>query len=124
MEPLIDSLACDLSTNGTKDGFLGGRHFLDNPKYLPCCNRKACNKCVLKCLTKRRLTGQHHPEIFFNCPWCKKSSKLTMNGDECNLESDDYARDEYEKNLVDINHYLIKKLETNMKNVEGIGCVV
>lgn len=38
---------------------------------------------------------------------------------EVNLDSDEFARAEYERNLNEINHYLIKKLENGIRNIEG-----
>ena len=131
MESLIESLTCTLDMNGTNGGvgisagaFLTGKHFLDNPKYLPCCRRKACNSCVLKHLSKRRHSAATQPEMLFNCPWCSKNTRVSVmsspNGyQEVNLDSDEFARAEYERNLNEINHYLIKKLENGIRNIEG-----
>lgn len=130
MDTLIDSLTCSLDSNGTNGsitnmgGFMIGKHFLDNPKYLPCCRRKACNNCVVKHLTRRRHSA-NVPEVLFSCPWCSKSTRVGLinmpNGaQEVNFENDEMARGEYERNLTSINQYLIKKLETGLKNIEGI----
>lgn len=128
MEPLIESLTCSLDLNGGgRNGFLGGnKHFLDNPKYLPCCRRKACNACIIKHLTRRRHSTATQADVMFVCPWCVKNTRVSVtvsslvNGghQEVNLDPDEAARDEYERNLNEINMHLIRKLDSTLKNIE------
>lgn len=139
METLIESLTCELSlltgvvngngggggksTNNLPANVYVGTHLLENPKLLPCCRRRACNKCIIKCLSSSRRMSIQSPfsDVIFGCPLCKKKTRVTLNtnGQECNLESDLVAQAEYEKNIVDLNHYLIRKLEVGVKNIEG-----
>lgn len=125
-ETLIEALTCPLNNveksteTGSTKLFTNTKHFLDIPKYLPCCHRTACNKCIIKYLSARRISTAN-TDYIYNCPLCKITSRISLSGDECKLEDDELAKIELERNLNDINHYLVKKLETSMKNIEGFN---
>lgn len=112
-DTLIDALTCPLSNIGAPN-----RHFFENPRYLPCCHRTACNKCIIKYLSARKSSSSMNDYIL-SCPICKITSRVSLSGEECLLDADNLARIELEKNLIEINHYLIKKLELSVKNIEG-----
>ena len=106
MENLIDSLTCFLNLRK-------GRHFLYQPKYLPCCNRTGCDACI------RNLIRSD----LFVCPLCNSTSKIDIihQINECKLKPAYEASQILENNLIDINDYLCNKLESSIKNTEGIN---
>jgi hypothetical protein len=114
MEPLVNILTCKLKTDKHSH-----RHFLDEPRILPCCQERACNKCILRSLSQRQpLFPQSDME--FHCPLCKKVSKISIsNANECKLELDDSADKEFNRYAYDLNHYLVDKLDSAIKHVQG-----
>ncbi|RNA10283.1 hypothetical protein BpHYR1_054027 [Brachionus plicatilis] len=111
-ENLIDALTCPLSIGTKKHAYT--RHFFEDPKIFPCCNRTACNRCILRHLTTKR----NSPDFFLNCPFCELVSRVIVVGDECKLDTNIMAASQLERNLMDINHYLLKKLENSVNNIE------
>ena len=111
MESVLNALTCNLSPK---------LHLYDNPRVLPCCHRRACNKCILKCLEKSTQQASSYDYHVFNCPYCNLSSKigLSRDGTECDLERDHVIDAELERNLVDLNHFLIKKVEHSLKSLD------
>ena len=91
-------------------------HFYNNAKILPCCKRSACNKCIMESSTPIETSDR---EILFNCHFCKSKTKVYVENKECRLEHDEMIENEFDKNLIEINHYLIKKTDNAMKNVES-----
>jgi hypothetical protein len=140
MESLLDAFTCHLNTkqaslNGNGAHETGAdvvkvqrKHFLDNPKIFPCCRQTACQKCILRhskttANSKKASSGSYDLEVcIFNCPFCGSKFKFNLNvhTNESDLETNEQAMNEYERNLIDINHYLVKKLEVSVKNIEGI----
>ena len=134
MESLIEAFICRLnskhassSSNGTELYLTNrNRHFLENPKILPCCRQIACNKCVIKHARtssgSRKISSSssssEYETCLFNCPFCNNKFKFSISNNECDLESDEMASREYDRNLIEINHYLVKKLDGSMKNIE------
>lgn len=126
-ESLIDALTCNLNTSNGLGKAHANRHFLDNPKKLPCCNRLACNRCVIKALTpvlKRSSTSSSSSmsssEMAYNCQLCHTSTRVGVNSNgECKLETDELALREFDRFLYDINHYLVNKCENSLKNLYG-----
>lgn len=149
MESLIEAFICHLhvrpngkssaSSAAAGDGYVGRRHFLDDPKILPCCRQTACNKCVIKYaqnhpgpsssasltsgggIRKAASTNSYDIEShIFYCPFCSNKFKFNVNTttNQCDLESNESVSKEYDRNLIEINHYLVKKLENSMKNIE------
>lgn len=112
-ENLIEALSCPLSIGSKKHAY--NRHFFDDPKILPCCNRTVCNKCVLRHLASKRSCSDFH----FKCPFCEVISRIKVKDEDCDLDVNIMAANQLERNLIDINHYLLKKLENNVKNIEG-----
>jgi hypothetical protein len=140
MEGLIEAFSCHLNM---KHGAMNGnghsnhhkeavhqqrKHFLENPKIFPCCRQTACNKCIVKhsktTPSSRRTSGSSYDlEVcIFDCPFCGSKFKFNLNihTNESDLETNEKAIDEYERNLIEINHYLVKKLEISVKNIEGM----
>ncbi|CAF0925034.1 unnamed protein product [Brachionus calyciflorus] len=111
-DSLIEALTCPLSSGSSSKRPY--RHFYDNPKYLPCCHRTACNKCILRYLTTKR----NSLDYMLTCPFCDIVSRVSLVDDECKLDSDNLVSVQLEKNLIEINHYLIRKLENSVKTIE------
>lgn len=112
-EHLIEALTCPLSIGSKKFAF--HRHFLEQPKILPCCNLTVCNKCIVRHLASKRNCA----DFYFKCPFCEIVSRIKVINEECDLDVNIMAANQLERNFTDINHYLLKKLENNVKNIEG-----
>jgi hypothetical protein len=92
----------------------------DNPKVLPCCQRIACNKCILKFLEKSSQSNSHGYHVF-ECPYCNISSKIGLSRDgtnECDLAKDHIIEKELETQLTELNHFLVKRVEHSLANLD------
>ena len=139
MESLIEEFTCHLHV---RQAFNNGRaaeanlapmaiskrHFFENPKILPCCRQTACNKCIVKLsrsspTVSRKPCGSNYAveTCDFNCPFCGNKFKFDLNltTNETDLEANAAATNDYDRSLIDINHYLVKKLDSSLKNIEG-----
>jgi hypothetical protein len=111
MDSLIEKLCCFLIEKKN-------RHFFINPKLLPCCGQTACDKCIIQCLVVQQKTN------LLICPFCNASSGIELINDErgnieCKLKPNHDASRALEKNLIDINNFLINKMESAIKQTEG-----
>lgn len=102
-EALIKRLTCKFGRNSS--------HLLYNPKILPCCNSTLCDQCI------RKACGQH--DNCFTCSICNESNKIRFKDDECLLESNKSVQKDLDKYTIDINHYLLRKLDCSINRVEG-----
>ena len=113
MDNIIENLMCYLNERKT-------RHFLTNPKHLPCCNKIFCDQCILETL------NTHVQPVLYHCSFCDSKTKIELNYDEqnraveCKLKPANEANKALEKHLIDINDFLINKLEISLKNTEGL----
>jgi hypothetical protein len=111
MESILNALTCHLSPR---------LHLYDNPKVLPCCQRIACNKCILKCLEKSSQSNSHGYHVF-ECPYCNISSKIGLSRDgtnECDLAKDHIIEKELDTHLTELNHFLVKRVEHSLANLD------
>lgn len=102
-DALIRNLTCTFGFNQ--------RHLLSNPKYLPCCGKTVCNKCILNSCSE-------YGNVF-KCAICKEPSKIKVKDDECMLESNEQAQSDLDRYTIDINHYLLRRLDGSINNVTG-----
>jgi len=109
MEYVIDGLKCRLNHDHKP-------HLIDNPKLLPCCGKTACNSCILNLLVSERNSSKN----IFNCPICRTVSKIVVHGNECKLDFDQMSADASERYVTEVNHYLLKRLESAVKNIDGM----
>lgn len=104
-DALIDKLICS---------FDKVPHLLVNPKYLPCCHQTVCDRCIIKSCGE---LGNH----VFKCPLCKETSRIRIIKEECeDLELNMQVQADLERYTIDINHHLLRKLESTVNNVQGI----
>lgn len=100
---LIKSLTCKYGFNNC--------HLLTSPKYLPCCDNTVCNNCILN-------SCNEYGNVF-KCAICKESTRIKIKENECMLESNEQAQNDLDKYTIDINHYLIRRLDSSVYNVTG-----
>jgi len=55
----------------------------------------------------------------FKCAICKESSKINIRDEECVLEPNMQAKQDLDKYTIDVNHYLIRKLDNSFGRVQG-----
>lgn len=99
---LVDNLACKLEAECY--------HLINNPKYLPCCGQTVCDSCIIKA---SRGGGN-----VFKCALCRNTSKIRIINDECALEPNMKVQAELDRYTIDINHYLLRKLDTTIDRVQ------
>ncbi len=102
-DSLIETLICRFGRNSS--------HLLSNPKYLPCCHNTVCDQCILKAC------GEY--SSVFKCAICKEHIKISIKNEECVLEPNMQAQQDLEKYTIDINHYLLRKLDSSINRVDG-----
>ena len=103
-DSLIETLTCKYERNND--------HLLCNPKYLPCCHNTVCDRCIIKAC------GEY--SNVFKCALCKEHSKISIQNSECVLKSNTQVEKDLDRYTIDINHYLLRKLDCTLSRVEGI----
>jgi hypothetical protein len=114
MEKKIERLMCNNKSVNT--------HFLNNPKFTPCCTKSQCNDCIraqCKSNSKRR-DSTNTVQYKLNCILCEKETlvKITTE-EECLLDSDIQACKELEIDKKEINEFLENKLNNLKKNIQS-----
>jgi DNA-binding beta-propeller fold protein YncE len=112
LDSMIEALTCQLDISAKT-------HLFSYPKKLPCCNRIGCNDCFVKLLQNNCKKSSSAPNHFyFDCSLCEKRTKIGIkNDDEVMLEIDEEAERALDSNLIEINHYIIKKLDGSIKHL-------
>jgi DNA-binding beta-propeller fold protein YncE len=140
MESLVEAFLCRLGSKTNQfnqtstHNSSGNKHFLDNPRILPCCKQAACQKCIIKQSrldsAKRQSSGSsassllnssnNHDIYKFVCPFCDQKIRFELNIHtlETSLELNESAVQQFDSSIIELNHYLVKKLDTSVKNIE------
>lgn len=85
---------------------------------LPCCDRTACDQCIVE------LVDTRNRPFRFACSFCNALAKIELILDEndrpveCKLKPDVDASRALDKNLEDLNRYLVDKFEYGLKTLE------
>jgi hypothetical protein len=101
-DALIENLTCSFDKIS---------HLYFNPKYLPCCHKTVCDRCIVKACGE---VGN-----VFKCSFCKETSRIKIIKDECDLEPNLQVQADLDRYMIDINHHLLRKLESSVNNVQG-----
>lgn len=116
-ESLIDALTCQLDISN-KLNYHKEKHLVNNPMILPCCSRIACNDCIIHVLSNGKKCSNPPNHYYYECFLCNKQSKIGISSDnECMLERNQDASRALDGNLIELNHYMLKKLDGSIKNL-------